>query len=239
MTTNAGHLPGSEGEHRAQEMFGTTKRALAFYDHQMLDRLTPLMCDFIRRQEMVFIATADGHGHADSSVRFGPPGFVHVLDERTLIYPEYRGNGVMASVGNMLENPNIGLLFLDFQRETLGLHANGKARIVEKVELLSYFINGDASEGDQSSLFESLILAPDVMEQLIEATLTRGGRHPERWIAVEIEEAYIHCSKHIPRFEKLDKTIHWGTDDPQLKGGDAFEAKAYERPWRQSVTDDT
>jgi predicted pyridoxine 5'-phosphate oxidase superfamily flavin-nucleotide-binding protein len=147
MTTNAGRLPGSEGEHRAQEMFGTTKRALAFYDHQMLDRLTPLMCDFIRGQEMVFIATADGHGHTDSSVRFGPPGFVHVLDERTLIYPEYRGNGVMASVGNMLENPNIGLLFLDFQRETVGLHANGKARIVEIVDGVARITLAGAVDG--------------------------------------------------------------------------------------------
>lgn len=239
MTTNAGLLPGSEGEHRAQEMFGTTKRALAFYNLQVLDRLTPLMFDFIRAQEMVFIATADGRGHADSSVRFGPPGFVHVLDERTLIYPEYRGNGVMASVGNMLENPNIGLLFVDFQRETVGLHVNGKARVVEKAELLGYFVNGGGADDDQSSLFEKLVLAPDVIEPLIEATLTRGGRHPERWIAVEVEEAYIHCSKHIPKFQKLDKTIHWGTDDAQLKGGDAFKAKGYDRPWRQSGTDDT
>jgi len=92
-------LPGSKGEHQAQEAFGTTRRALTFYNKQMLVYLNPLMREFIARQEMVFIATADAQGACDCSFRAGLPGFVHVLDDTTLAYPEYRGNGVMASVG--------------------------------------------------------------------------------------------------------------------------------------------
>ena len=53
-------------------------------------------------------------------------------------------------------------------------------------------------------------------------------------MVVQVEEAYIHCSKHIPRLQKLDKTIHWGTDDPVSKGGDFFRAKGCERPWSDS-----
>jgi uncharacterized protein len=204
-------LPGSHGEHLAQEQFGTTRRALAFYNKQMLDYLNPLMQDFITQQEIMFIATADAHGECDCSLRAGTPGFVQVLDDRTIAYPEYRGNGVMASVGNIMENPHIGMIFMDFFRHTVGLHVNGKAAVVENAELLT---------------------RNDVTTEMLEAIQTIGGRSPERWILVKVEEAYIHCSKHIPLLKKMDKKIHWGTDDVTHKGGDAFQAKNCLRPWK-------
>jgi uncharacterized protein len=48
-----------------------------------------------------------------------------VLDARTLRYPEYRGNGSMVSLGNILDNPHIGMVLLDFDQERIGLHING------------------------------------------------------------------------------------------------------------------
>lgn len=208
-------LPGSEGEHQAQEKYGTTRRGLAFYNKQMLDYLNPVMQDFIARQEMVFIATADAHGECDCSLRAGLPGFVHVLDEKTLAYPEYRGNGVMASVGNISENPHIGLIFIDFFQSTVGLHVNGRARVVDN---------------------EDLLARPDATPGLIDATKATSGRRPECWILVNVEEAYIHCSKHVPLLNKLDKDIDWGTDDENRKGGDYFKAKACRRPWSKDET---
>jgi predicted pyridoxine 5'-phosphate oxidase superfamily flavin-nucleotide-binding protein len=208
-------LPGSTGEHQAQEQFATTRRALTFYHKQMLNALNPLMREFIRRQEMVFIATADAHGACDCSFRAGLPGFVHVLDAKTLAYPEYRGNGVMASVGNLVENPHIGMIFVDFFQSTVGLHVNGKAHVVANAEILA---------------------RPDVTPEMITATQATGGRHPECWILVEVEEAYIHCSKHVPLLQKRDKDIHWGTDDEHEKGGDYFKAKACPRPWGTEAT---
>lgn len=201
-------LPGSSGEHLAQEKFGTTRRALAFYNKQMLDYLNPLMREFVEQQELVFIATADAHGECDCSLRAGTAGFVKVLDDRRLAYPEYRGNGVMASVGNILENPHIGMIFIDFFRHTIGLHVNGKASIVENSELLN---------------------RSDIAMEMIEESRTIGGRSPERWVFIEVEEAYIHCSKHIPLLQKMDKKIHWGTDDVGHKGGDAFQVKGLSR----------
>ena len=91
-------MPGSIGEHRLQQRYGTVPRARGFYDHQVLDHLNGHMQTFIGRMEMAFVATADGSGEADCSFRAGPPGFVRALGERTLVYPEYRGNGVMASL---------------------------------------------------------------------------------------------------------------------------------------------
>jgi len=101
-------LPGSDGEHRLQEAVGSRERADRFYRDQLRDRLLPKMIEFINRMEMVFIATADASGECDASLRAGTPGFLRVLDDRTLAYPEYRGNGVMASLGNISENPHIG-----------------------------------------------------------------------------------------------------------------------------------
>jgi len=173
------------------------------------------MREFIARQEMVSIATADAHGECDCSFRAGLPGFVYVLDEKTLAYPEYRGNGVIASVGNILENPHIGMIFIDFFQSTAGLHVNGKARVVDN---------------------EDLLARPDVTAEMIKATQTTGRRRPECWILVEVEEAYIHCSKHVPLLKKLDKKIHWGTDDENYKGGDYFKAKACSRPWGKDYT---
>ena len=123
--------PGSGGEHELQERFGNAKRANAFYDNQVLDHLTPEMREFIARMKMAFIATSDAHGECDSSFRAGPPGFMRVLDEKTVMWPEYKGNGVMASMGNISENPYVGLLMVDFFETAVGLHVNGKATIVE------------------------------------------------------------------------------------------------------------
>lgn len=196
--------PGSPGEHVVQDRCGTGERAQAFYDHQWLDYLNPLMRGFLGRQEMVFIATADCQGDCDASFRAGPPGFVQVLDEKTLTYPEYRGNGVMASLGNITENPHIGLLFIDFFEAKVGLHVNGRAQILSSEELLQ---------------------RPDLSEALREAIAIEGGRRPEQWVLVTVEEAYIHCSKHIPLLHKQKQEVHWGTDSVRAKGGDYFKAK--------------
>src|SRR6201988_4456523 len=94
---------GSCGEHDLQGRYGNGKRAEAFYKNQMLSYLNPQMRTFIARQEMFFLSTADGHGECDVSFRAGEAGFVHALNEKTVIYPEYRGNGATASRANTTE----------------------------------------------------------------------------------------------------------------------------------------
>ena len=181
----------------------------------MLNHLNTSMREFIARQEMVFIATADSKGECDCSLRAGVPGFVRALDEKTLLYPEYRGNGVMASLGNISENPHVGMFFADFFGSTIGLHVNGNARIVESSELPNHF---------------------DLSEEVRQDLSGKGGRKPERWVVVEVEEAYIHCSKHIPLLKKLDKTIRWGTDDETHKGGDYFKVRSSRRDSDRSAS---
>lgn len=191
--------PGSPGEQRAQARFGTSVRAAAFYEHQVLAYLNQSMREFIARMEMVYIATADARGNCDCSFRAGTPGFVHVLDDRTLAYPEYRGNGVLASVGNLLENPHIGMVFLDYFQTTVGLHVNGSARVLDPQDMAAV---------------PQLTLDPH-----------DAGPTPKAWILIQVEEAYIHCSKHVPLLARREKHIVWGTDDERLKGGNFFKSK--------------
>jgi uncharacterized protein len=193
-------LPGSTGEHLLQAAYGTAERAARFYSDQVLDHLNPKMTEFIGRMDMAFVATSDAHGECDCSLRTGPPGFIEVLNNRTLAYPEYRGNGVLASLGNISENPKIGVLMVDFVTDLIGLHVNGTASIVEDAVL----------RGEHPEL-------PVDNER---------GRIPERWVLVNVVEAYVHCRKHIPRMVPVDRSRGLGADEALPKGGDYFGAKA-------------
>ncbi|GHJ43508.1 hydrolase [Catellatospora sp. TT07R-123] len=195
-----GTAHGSVGERRLQDRHGTADRAQRFYDQQVLDHLNERMREFVGRQEMMFVATSDARGACDSTFRAGPPGFVHVVGPTRLMWPEYRGNGVMASLGNISENDQVGLLFVDFVRDVIGLHVNGRAEIADD----------DAVRSGHPGLPADTV----------------AGRRPERWVVVDVDEAYIHCSKHIPRLMKVPTGRAWGTDDVRRKGGDFFGAAA-------------
>lgn len=188
----------SPHEQAIEKQQGSETRAQAFYEHQVVNQLNDRMQAFVQQMDLMFIATADAAGHCDSSVRAGPPGFVRVLDAHRLVYPEYRGNGVMASLANMQANPHISLLFIDFADSAIGLHVNGRAYL--------------AGPGD-SSWPQSTLNDPAA----------------ELWVVVTVEEAYIHCSKHIPRMTRHREAVEWGTDDPAKKGGDYFGVSADRR----------
>ncbi|MFL6651448.1 MAG: pyridoxamine 5'-phosphate oxidase family protein [Sulfurifustaceae bacterium] len=83
---------------------------------------------FIERLDMFFLATVDSQGHANCSYKGGVPGFVRVLDDHTLAFPNYDGNGMYLSMGNVLDTGEVGLLFIDFERQTR-MRVNGTARI--------------------------------------------------------------------------------------------------------------
>ena len=93
---------------------------------------------FIERASMFFIATADAEGQPDCSYKGGLPGFVRVLDEHTLAIPDYDGNGMYRTWGNVLVNPRVGLLFLDFETPKR-IRVNGTARLSEDDPLRAEF----------------------------------------------------------------------------------------------------
>lgn len=85
---------------------------------------------FIESRIMFFLATADGTGQPDCSYKGGLPGFVRVTGASELSFPSYDGNGMFRSLGNILANPHVGMLFLDLDQPRR-LRVNGKALITE------------------------------------------------------------------------------------------------------------
>lgn len=94
--------------------------------------------EFIEAQYMFFLATSDREGRIDCNYRGGKPGFVKVVDEQTLLFPDYNGNGSFMSLGNLIENPMIGMLFIDFETQRR-LRINGRAEILEDPEAVEQF----------------------------------------------------------------------------------------------------
>ena len=93
---------------------------------------------FIESLDMFFLATADDQGRPNCSYKGGEPGFVRVLDEHTVAFPNYDGNGMYLSTGNVLVNPNVGMLFISFERGRR-LRLNGVASIDEHDELMEHY----------------------------------------------------------------------------------------------------
>jgi uncharacterized protein len=91
---------------------------------------------FIERSAMFFLATVDDQGRPDVSYKGGVPGFVRVVGPSTLAFPDYDGNGMFRSLGNVLVNPQVALLFVDFEKPDR-LRVHGRATVADDDELLS------------------------------------------------------------------------------------------------------
>jgi uncharacterized protein len=101
---------------------------------KVTDRLDDLCRDFIAASPFLVISSSDHEGRVDCSPKGDPPGFVHVLDERTLAIPERPGNRRADTFRNVLQNPNVGLIFIvPGKGETLRI--TGTARIVRDLQL--------------------------------------------------------------------------------------------------------
>jgi uncharacterized protein len=116
------------GSRELQDRFDTRRLADRIEDRLVKDTIDSDARAFIEARDMMFVATADADGHPQCSYKGGEPGFVRVVDEHTLAFPLYDGNGMYLSAGNTLVNPHVGLLFLDFERGSR-LRVNGIASI--------------------------------------------------------------------------------------------------------------
>ena len=85
---------------------------------------------FIETRPLFFLASADAEGRPDCSYKGGAPGFVRVTADDELAFPSYDGNGMFRSLGNLLVNASVGLLFIDFESPKR-LRVNGRASIAD------------------------------------------------------------------------------------------------------------
>jgi predicted pyridoxine 5'-phosphate oxidase superfamily flavin-nucleotide-binding protein len=123
------------GSRSLQDRFDTRRLADRIEDVKVTDTIGDGDRAFIESMDMLFIATADEQGRPSCSYKGGDPGFVRVLDERTIAFPGYDGNGMFLSAGNLLVNHEVGLLFISFERRRR-LRLNGTASVDPSDELL-------------------------------------------------------------------------------------------------------
>ena len=127
-----------DGSRLYQDRYDTRRLANRIDERIVHDHIDADDRAFIERCDMVFIATADAAGHPQCSYKGGEPGFIRVLDEHTIAFPNYDGNGMFLTAGNALVNPHVGLLFISFE-ERKRVRLNGVAEHVADDPLLAEF----------------------------------------------------------------------------------------------------
>lgn len=143
-------------QHRAlQADFETTNLADAVDSIIVLPEMAPEHQGFIASRDMFFLTTIDHRGFPTCSYKGGNPGFVTVLDSKTLAFPSYDGNGMFLSMGNIQQNNKVGLLFIDFETpHRVRVHGTAtvskddsllsdyhEAELIVRVEITEVFVN--------------------------------------------------------------------------------------------------
>lgn len=103
------------GARDIQDRFDSRRLADAITSRTVHDIFTDADRAFIERVDMFFIATQGANGGLDCSYKGGEPGFVRVIDEHTLAFPSYDGNGQFMTTGNIIETGKVGMLFIDWK----------------------------------------------------------------------------------------------------------------------------
>src|SRR3977135_4365971 len=124
------------GSRQLQDQFDSQRIADRLEQRTVHATFTDKDRAFIETRPMFFLATADAEGRPDCSYKGGRPGFVRVVGPETLAFPSYDGNGMFKSLGNLLVNPQVGLLFIDFDGPKR-LRVHGRATVHEDDPLLA------------------------------------------------------------------------------------------------------
>jgi uncharacterized protein len=121
-----------------QDQFDTRRLADRLSDVKVRDRFNGDDRQFISALDMFFLATVDAEGQPTCSYKGGDPGFVRVADDKTLVFPNYDGNGMYLSMGNINEMSAVGLLFVDFEKQRR-MRVDGIAQLVFEDPLLAEY----------------------------------------------------------------------------------------------------
>jgi predicted pyridoxine 5'-phosphate oxidase superfamily flavin-nucleotide-binding protein len=126
-----------QGNRDLQDQFGSRALADRLEEKLRHERFTDGDAAFIAAQSFFFLATADADGRPDCSFKGGPPGFARVVAPDLLVFPDYDGNGMFKSLGNLKVNPHVGLLFIAMGERQGRVRVNGLAEVTADDPLLA------------------------------------------------------------------------------------------------------
>jgi hypothetical protein len=126
-----------EGNRQLQDRFDSRRISDRLEDRLTHTGFTADDKAFIEALPYFFLATADAEGRPDASFKGGEPGFVRVTGPSELAFPDFDGNGMFKSLGNILVNPCVGLLFIAMHGKPRRLRVNGQASVSDNDPLLS------------------------------------------------------------------------------------------------------
>lgn len=176
-------------------LYGPQHRELQdhFTSRTMADRIEliaakteidPMAQAFIESRDMFFLSSVDHQGRPTVSYKGGDPGFVRVLDPTTLAFPSYDGNGMYFSMGNIAAHPEIGCLFIDFEKP-FRLRLQGRAELVKDGPLFAHFKEA---------------------ELVVKVTVSDVWMNCPRYVHRYKKEA---ASRYVPRVEKETPLCEW------------------------------
>jgi hypothetical protein len=125
-----------DGNRRLQDQFDSRRISDRLEEKLTRTQFTPEDKSFIESTPYFFLATADAEGRPDCSFKGGMPGFVRITGPSELAFPDYDGNGMFKSLGNILVNPNVGILFIAMHGKPQRLRVNGEATVKDQDPLL-------------------------------------------------------------------------------------------------------
>lgn len=203
-----------EGSRQLQDRFETRPMADRLVEAIISDKISPEDKAFIEEQNMFFLATVDKEGRPNCSYKGGGVGLVKVVDEFTLAFPLYDGNGMYLSAGNMLVNPYVSLLFMDFQRQAR-VRLNGSAFVLDDDPLLSHWPEAEM-----------------VLRVKLREMFPNCPRYIHKMALVE-ESAFVpkpHCETPVPVWKRLEAVADvLPPRDAHLAGNEQDAAAALNR----------
>lgn len=127
------------GQRELQDAFGSRALADRLAERLSHDQFSDADAAFIALQAYFFLATADAEGRPDCSFKGGAPGFARVVAPDLLVFPDYDGNGMFRSLGNILVNPHVGILFIAMGEKPARLRLNGRAVVTSDDPMMATF----------------------------------------------------------------------------------------------------
>ena len=165
--------------HRSlQDRFDTRRLADNVETRVVLTEIPQEHKAFIESRDMFFLSTIDHQGRPTVSYKGGDPGFVRVLDGKTLAFPCYDGNGMFYSMGNLLGNPQVGMLFVNFEKPHR-LRVQGTAIIDDNDPLLQEYAEAQLVVRGLSAKFSVIARATYTATRRFKRPHTCRVRHPK------------------------------------------------------------